>query len=288
MKIYTRVTWDMVTGEVLESQSYDYSGPIALCKKGRESQAKVTDKSLGLADTYQGVQTGARETADPFARSLISTAPGQLSPLAASQYEQAKRNIASNYEDAARTGLKSLSYRGMGGPTGEMASVLNTNLRNRANAETDAYNTALGNTYNQGLAGLNYYGQQQGLYDPLRPLGQASSSAYQQSQMGSTLGDIGQALTTAASVASKAGGMAGLPGCWIAARLWNGWLDSRTRILRAWLRTQDNLLTRLYLRFGERAAEIPWLVAALSPLFHFGLKRAETWYLSAHALGVEV
>ena len=49
--------------------------------------------------------------------------------------------------------------------------------------------------------------------------------------------------------------------CWIAASLWSGWNDRRTRLVQFWLRNVysktifGNLFCRLYSRYGERVAE---------------------------------
>lgn len=64
------------------------------------------------------------------------------------------------------------------------------------------------------------------------------------------------------SFASAAGkGLGAWAACWVAAELYGGWEDSRTIVVRAWLFGEfrkhwyGRVLTRLYLRFGERVAE---------------------------------
>jgi hypothetical protein len=53
------------------------------------------------------------------------------------------------------------------------------------------------------------------------------------------------------------GGGGGDGGCWIAAELYGGWGDPRTRVIRAWFLGPMNgsILGRLYLRYGERVAK---------------------------------
>jgi hypothetical protein len=56
-------------------------------------------------------------------------------------------------------------------------------------------------------------------------------------------------------------GMEAASMCWIAASLWSGWNDRRTRLVQFWLRNVysktifGNLFCRLYSRYGERVAE---------------------------------
>ena len=43
MRIYTRIVLDMATGEVLESDSYEYDGPVALCGGGQSGGSSTTN-----------------------------------------------------------------------------------------------------------------------------------------------------------------------------------------------------------------------------------------------------
>jgi hypothetical protein len=94
-------------------------------------------------------------------------------------------------------------------------------------------------------------------------------------------GDILEAGGDAAKVFAK-------PGCWIAARLFGGWDDPRTKVVRRWIfgpfmDTWYGIVpAALYARFGETIAEV-WmpesrvLTWALRRLFEAALRRAEEW-----------
>lgn len=108
----------------------------------------------------------------------------------------------------------------------------------------------------------------------------------------SFLDSLGTAFATGlGGTAGKAAG-AGLTalavGCWIAARLWNGWNDDRTVMMRLWLSFEFSKtkrgawLTRFYARHGEfiadklmpRSTALTW---ALGKVFAAALKRAAAW-----------
>lgn len=103
-----------------------------------------------------------------------------------------------------------------------------------------------------------------------------------------TLGDAFGAGLGKAGGQIAGGAIGGLLGCWVASRLWGGWADRRTVLVRLWLafelkkRWYGRLLTAAYARHGEWAAESamprsPALTAALRWLFDRALERAEGW-----------
>lgn len=216
MFITTKIAWDMNTGEVLEHEGYEYSGPVAECKKGRKEATGAANVGLNtaaragnIAAENRGIQRGYRQQGDVAATDLLGTTlKGQLSPGVARQLEQEKRGIGKAYGDVAQVGLRGLAARGMGGaPTGYQASLINTAGRGAGEAETSAIDEAYKNQLGLGLEGLKYVTGQQEQYDPLRALqvrtgaaGQAAQAAGIRSQMGSKLGDIGKGLTTLGSV----------------------------------------------------------------------------------------
>lgn len=75
MKIYNKIVWDIETLEVLEEDSFEYTGPIALCKGGKS-------KSSSVEYTY---------TETPTKQSTKSVSAGATA-AAATQREKASRN----------------------------------------------------------------------------------------------------------------------------------------------------------------------------------------------------
>lgn len=217
MRVYRSITIDIFTGAVLAEDSFEYDGIVDLCKKGRE-QADTASKGaneLGqradnISKADVPIQKGYAAAGDPFAKSLIPAANGALSPYAAAQYEQNKRNIAKTYGDTAAVGLRGIAMRGMGGaPTGLQASIANTAGRNAGEADTNAYENAQQSTLGGGLKGLDYLQGEQQIFDPTRAIaagtgayGTAGQVASLRSKMGSTLGDIGQGIGTVAGIAA--------------------------------------------------------------------------------------
>lgn len=77
MKIYNKIVWDIETLEVLEEDSFEYTGPIALCKGGGGKS-----KSSSVEYTY---------TETPTKQSTKSVSAGATA-AAATQREKASRN----------------------------------------------------------------------------------------------------------------------------------------------------------------------------------------------------
>lgn len=194
-----------------------YDGPVAECKKGREAAAsaagnanKLSGMATNIAHNDVGKQDAYAASADPFAKSLVPGTNGALSPYAASQYEQDKRNIAKNYGDVSAVGIRNAGIRGMGGaPTGLSSSITNTAGRNAGEADTNAYNTAQQTTLGAGLKGIDFLQGQEGIYDPIRAIGAgtgaagtAAEAAAARNKMGSGLGDAMSAGGALAGIAA--------------------------------------------------------------------------------------
>ena len=209
MRIYTEVVIDIATGKRLAESYYEWDGAVALSKKGRGETEQAThgaintgDTATSIANQNYGAQRGYAGTADPFARSLIPSASGKLSPYAAAQFAQNKADIDKTYAANNAATQRGLAARGFGAaPTGLSASLTNTNNRNAGEATTQAYQNALQNTLGQGLAGINYFQNQQQIYNPVPALNAAAgaygtgiSGGKAMNTEGSLLGDIGAGL----------------------------------------------------------------------------------------------
>ena len=85
---------------------------------------------------------------------------------------------------------------------------------------------------------------------------------------------------TAAGAAGAAALKPYAPGCWIAAAVFDGWDDPRTSLVRNWLHGEfarqplGNFVVRVYLRFGERIAEMLDRFPLLKTPFRWLLNRA--------------
>jgi hypothetical protein len=95
MKVFTRITWSMSTGEVLESENFDYDGPVALCggggsdapkpppppkprqevtaitKRARAEQSAKASRSFGQLSTLMTGGLGETELAQTSGKKLL-------------------------------------------------------------------------------------------------------------------------------------------------------------------------------------------------------------------------
>lgn len=53
MKIYTSLTWDMESGAILDEQSYEYDGPVALCCGADSSQKQIEQQQQSFSNQVQ-------------------------------------------------------------------------------------------------------------------------------------------------------------------------------------------------------------------------------------------
>jgi len=205
----TSYTFDIETGIPLFWEETPYMGKWEFAKKGREAQSKVTDTSLANAGTDTARRTDQYNAAQPEINQL-DIQPGGLSSAASARLAADRQNIQNTYNNAGSLGLKRIAQHGMGTLTGENSSLNNSLARGQASDENAAYENGLMSSREDELAALNARMGLQSVYNPNADLGTASSSAERQAQMGSTLGDIGKGISTAASLGSSIVGMGGL------------------------------------------------------------------------------
>lgn len=184
MRVYTKTRYDR-DYNIVEEVFYEYDGPVALAKKGRETVEDAAKKSGKLADTAQGWATENRAATTPFNKSLIPSASGELSPYVKAQLDKQKSDIAKTYGDIAQTGMRAAASRGFGSaPGGNIASIYNTAGRNAGEAERSAYADAQNRTAQLGLAGSE-------LLDPNKPLQEATGATGQEGELGVARGKMG-------------------------------------------------------------------------------------------------
>src|SRR6478752_3060545 len=82
------ITFDMETMVPLWWDEEPYEGEWAECKKGRESEAKVTDQSLANAKSDQATRQAQLDQENAGLTTLTHTNPNGLSDAAESQYGQ--------------------------------------------------------------------------------------------------------------------------------------------------------------------------------------------------------
>jgi hypothetical protein len=205
------VEWKLVdSGFLMEREEWEGRGYKH--KKGR-GQVEQNMADAGAAAKQQNANSQAQyqSAADANAKNLADSQPGSLTPAAQAQLASDKNNIANTYNGIRQTAFQTLGQRGMGSaPSGFGATAENAVDLGEANAGTAAYRNAQVNTQNEQNFGTQEAGLLSGQQGNLGigNIGQSTTAAMDRSQMGSTLGDIGQGLSTAAGIAGAAFGMA--------------------------------------------------------------------------------
>lgn len=105
--------------------------------------------AAGAGTTAGGAEGGLNTIGIPGLTSMIAKG-GQLSPYMKANLAQERRGNLQESEAGKQTGLKSIAYRGLGGPSGATSSMMNVADRGRQTANTDALQRAYGSQ-----AGLN-------------------------------------------------------------------------------------------------------------------------------------
>ena len=284
MKITTRLTISMTTGEVLEHEYFEYSGPLALCDRAAQSADKTNAATAG--------QLGANLGAG------ASTEHSTLSPFYANEMK------AEHSLDPNQTGeLLTAAEAGSGGATGALtgqAQLEAARTRNPSGftkaldeASRDQGKTLAGTS--EGVAAEDIMGAQklrqegaageQGLYGEdlkgqLAAMGQQTNAENASVEAGKSgwLQNMDQTISALGSAATGAGAMGAKIPCWIAAAVYGGWDNPRVDIVRQfifndWAKRSliGKLAAKAYMKFGERIAEhvkkSPMLKALFRNLF---------------------
>jgi hypothetical protein len=209
-RYYTKIVqeWDetlqkYVTVSAVESS---YVGDSEQLKKGREAQAQITQADQNRAatnDAYTAQQRGA--LGGILSQDVANSKPGSLAPAAAAQLASDQNNIANTYNGMRETAYGSLGQRGFGGaPSGFEKGISNGINQGQANADTGAFRNAQQNTQNLSNFAAGQYGGQanSGANAAQAADNGGSQSAYDQSKMGSTVGDITGAIAQVAPIAA--------------------------------------------------------------------------------------
>ena len=239
----------------------------------------------------------AQGTASANAAQYGQQAQGELGPL----NTQAQSLINSQGYDPATLGA--ITNAGMGGVNSAFGSAAGQVNRNAARSGNEAGTAGQLDTLAQqkGNAGgqeagniqiqnANFQNQQRmaGL-NVLNSLYGTNTNA-QLGQQGNQTSNINAQTTASPGWAQTLGGVLSAVGgttaaavtkCWIAARLYGGWDDPRVSDIRHYLFVEwpsrsivGRIVSRIYLRFGERASKSSVIVTLLKPLFDLALRRS--------------
>lgn len=208
MRITRKIEFDMATGWVLDHDWIFYTGPVEQNKKGREQAAKATDAAMANSAANTGKQNEQYGAENKDIGGLEQSGPGGLGQASGAYLANSLADINRNYGNARQNVARVNAQRGFAGtPDAAFASGVNSANIAQAGSENKAYNDALMLQRENTLAAMNARSGLQNIYDPNRPLGTALQGAEAQSQMGSTLGDIGRGVATGVSLAGSIAGM---------------------------------------------------------------------------------
>jgi hypothetical protein len=174
-------------------------------------------------------------------------------------------------------------------PSGTSAAMIGGMETAGAQSLAEQYLQNLFQNENLQMQGAQGQASLAGMFNPSQLLGGTSMgtdisipSSFYQNFMDTTQG-INNTAQAYAAIKGAGGGGGGM-GCWIAAALYGGWDDPRTIDVRHWLNTEfvkqpiGRAVMKLYLRFGERIAEMvkrsAVVRAILRPLFDLALRKA--------------
>src|SRR5512146_222669 len=169
MKIYTKVVIDMASGDVLGSESFEYHGPVAECKrndvKGQATQQMQAYQNAALQNL--GLQRGMLSPLTGTLQGLVTNPQGFGQDALAAMRTQAINNTAAQFNPMIQQLKTSLASRGLVGgasPTSGIAgrdfgqlyaqeagtqaqNLSNINIQNALQAQQNRWNAAgsLGN-----------------------------------------------------------------------------------------------------------------------------------------------
>lgn len=165
-------------------------------------------------------------------------------------------------------------------------------------SSSDAVNNIANNEKLKQLQQQEGISGEQGLYGQnlnatLSALGAQNNATGELNQAGQSgwLQNTLNILNTVSGMGTAAGGMGAKPFCWIAAELYGGWDDPRTKLVRSWLAEEFSksrvgaAVLALYSHFGERVAAVVkrnmTVRAFFRWLFNQALKKAAAWRANA-------
>jgi hypothetical protein len=190
MKIYTRLEFQMTSDglELLQSESFDYRGPVAECKGGDVAKTQMNEQNALQRDAYNLMKQRQNEVEGSVGKYLtgdVGFNPEQLALMRSQLLNQ----LSSNYNQGGKNVMTALARRGSvqsGAPVGGdftrgiaaleggMASDRSSGL---ANIDLNNLQQALTNKFN---AASLINGQAAQLASPISTFGAGSSNALNQ------------------------------------------------------------------------------------------------------------
>jgi hypothetical protein len=154
MRIYTRIVIDMATMGVLESDSYEYTGPIALCKGDstasaeEQSQEQFSQTLQNAFNTNNANQQNQLNFLNNKMQSAINNPQGYNAQTLASMRAQANDQVAAQDQNVKRSVNNAEMTRGG-------ASALPSGVNSQINASIASQAAQAGNNAQQNITEQN-------------------------------------------------------------------------------------------------------------------------------------
>jgi hypothetical protein len=216
MRVYTRIVIDMETLKVIESDWFDYTGPIALCKgdntanNEEASQANFSQTLQNAFNTNNAAQQNQLNFLNNKMQSAINNPQGYSAQTLASMRAQANDAVSSQTQNVQRSVNNAEMTRGG-------AAALPSGVSSQIGAAIASQAAEAGNNAQQNITEQNANLQNQNQWNAVKaeegvagmenPEGMASED----NGAASTVGGLSQAVTQSdgPSMGSILGGIAG-------------------------------------------------------------------------------
>jgi len=297
MFITTRITFDMLSGAVLEHEGFYWAGGVELCKgddvaKQQEQQQLQFNQQMQSIFSQQFQKQSAtlaylQSKLQPMIDKPTGYSPDELAAMRTGATDQ----LSTSYQNATKALQNTEAVRSGDLPSGVNEQLNSGLLQQEASDKANAQNNITVNDAN--LKQSNYWGAINALNGNAveqNPLGYAGTynqgsgnisslsqavTASNQSQLLGALGGV------AAGVGSAAGGFLS-KGCYVAAAVFNEDFNTgyKTARVRDWLwntwskHWYAKPILGLYAKYGLSISRKPFLVKTLSPLFRLAYRKA--------------
>lgn len=168
MKITRRITWDIVSGAILELEQEDYSGPVAYCKatdtanSQRQQELQMQTQAF---QTQQAQLASLQKALSPYLAGKTGFDPAQL----ASMKSQFLNSNSSTFNQAGNQVREALGARGEGTGQNPVGGSYGGNIAQLLSARAGSQS--------QGLLGINVQNAQQALQNQFNAANVLSGNA---------------------------------------------------------------------------------------------------------------
>jgi hypothetical protein len=218
MRVTTKIVFDMSTGEVLEHEWFDYSGPVSLCKgdntlkQSEQMQVQFQGQLMDIFKKQYGEQSEVLQFLKGRLQPQIDNPTGYAPSAKAAMRAQAVDTISNQYDNAQKavqniqftrggrdlpSGVDAMQIGALkGAQASDTANALDTIELNDENLKENNYWNAM-NVLSGGVAAqfnpLGYAGATNGAADATANVGQAYNASKQSQLLGAAGGLFGGA-----------------------------------------------------------------------------------------------